>query len=60
MLKDCVFAINTSGELLYVAVDELESVDRQLLVERHLISREHAESQGPAPWPSTRRKSSAS
>ncbi len=46
MMKECVFAINTSGELLYVAVDELESVDRQFLVERHLISREHAESQG--------------
>ncbi len=46
MMKECVFAINTSGELLYVAIDELEGVDRQLLVERHLISREHAESQG--------------
>ena len=33
-------------DLLYVDVAELESVDRQFLVERQLISREHAESQG--------------
>lgn len=32
--------------LLYLNVGELESVDRQFLVERQLISREHAESQG--------------
>jgi len=30
----------------YVDVSELENVDRQLLVERQLISREHAESEG--------------
>ncbi len=46
LMRECVLHINTSGELLYVAVDELEGVDRQFLVERHLISREHAESQG--------------
>ena len=46
LMRDCMLSINTSGDLLYVAVDELEGVDRQLLVERHLISREHAESQG--------------
>ena len=46
IMRECMLGINTSGELLYVAVDELEGVDRQLLVERHLISREHAESQG--------------
>ena len=32
--------------LLYLNVSELETVDRQFLVERQLISREHAESQG--------------
>ena len=32
--------------LLYLNVSELEVVDRQFLVERQLISREHAESQG--------------
>ena len=46
LMRECVLGINTSGDLLYVAVDELEGVDRQFLVERHLISREHAESQG--------------
>ena len=46
LLRDCMLSINTSGDLLYIAVDELEGVDRQLLVERHLISREHAEGQG--------------
>jgi protein arginine kinase len=46
MMRECIFGVNASGELLYVVVDELEGVDRQFLVERHLISREHAESQG--------------
>ena len=35
-----------SDDLIYIAVNELEGVDRQLLVERHLISRELAEGQG--------------
>ena len=33
-------------EVLYLNVGELETVDRQFLVERQLISREHAESDG--------------
>ena len=33
-------------DVLYVDVNSLESVDRQFLVERQLISREHAESEG--------------
>ena len=45
-LRESIVAGSTSGDLLYVAVDELEGVDRQFLVERHLISREHAEGQG--------------
>jgi protein arginine kinase len=45
-LKDCVFGIEEASRLLYVDVDELDGVDRQFLVERQLISREHAESQG--------------
>ena len=36
----------SSGELHYVDVGDLEDVDRQFLVERQLISREHAESEG--------------
>ncbi len=35
-----------TGQLIYVDVSEIEEVDRQFLVERQLISREHAESQG--------------
>ena len=35
-----------TGQLLYVDVSELEAVDRQFLVERQLISREHAEAEG--------------
>lgn len=45
-LKDCVLGIQEAEQLLYVDVDELTGVDRQFLVERQLISREHAESQG--------------
>jgi protein arginine kinase len=35
-----------SGDLHYVDVEGLEEVDRQFLVERQLISREHADSEG--------------
>jgi len=37
---------SVSPEALYVNVGDLEEIDRQLLVERQLISREHAESEG--------------
>ena len=39
-------AIASETEVLYVNLAQLEKVDRQFLVERHLISREHAEGQG--------------
>ena len=45
-LKECVFSLQESSELLYVDVEEIDGVDRQFLVERQLISREHAESEG--------------
>jgi len=35
-----------TGQLIYVDVGQLEDVDRRFLVERQLISREHAESEG--------------
>lgn len=35
-----------AGKLVYVDVSALEAVDRQFLVERQLISREHAEAEG--------------
>ena len=45
-VRERILSIKESAELFYVDVEELEGVDRQLLVERHLISREHAESEG--------------
>jgi protein arginine kinase len=45
-LKECVFSIQEASDLLYVDVEELDGIDRQFLVERQLISREHAESEG--------------
>ncbi len=47
ILRERVLQIHEStGELLYVNVTDLDRLDRQFLVERQLISREHAESQG--------------
>jgi protein arginine kinase len=46
MMRKCVLDIKESVQLLYFELNQLEGVDRQMLVERHLISREHAESQG--------------
>ena len=46
ILRDRVMHIQESGELEYVNVNELKVIDRQFLVERQLISREHAESEG--------------
>lgn len=43
ILRERVAAIVPQDELLYVDVSQLEKIDRQFLVERHLISREHAE-----------------
>ena len=46
MLHDAVLAVEEVSRLLYVDVDRLPGIDRQFLVERHLISREHAEGHG--------------
>ena len=50
-LREAVLQIHDSkirdaGELEYLNVNELKVIDRQFLVERQLISREHAESEG--------------
>ena len=45
-LRERILSIEASGDLLYLNIEELEGVDRQFLVERQLISREHAESEG--------------
>lgn len=46
LLRDAVGAIDDRGQMLYIDVDQLSSLDRQLLVERHLISKELAEGRG--------------
>ncbi len=46
ILHERIAGMEASGRLLYFDVEQLEILDRQLLVERHLISREHAESRG--------------
>ncbi len=45
-LRDAVLRIGENDSLLYIDVEDLAGVDRQFLVERQLISRELAESQG--------------
>lgn len=47
ILREHISHLSSSQPLDYVSVHDLEKVDRQFLVERQLISREHAESQGP-------------
>ena len=50
ILRDRIEALHGagkfSGQLIYVDVRALEEVDRRFLVERQLISREHAEAEG--------------
>jgi protein arginine kinase len=45
-LRDCLMTSDQADRLLYFDLDQLSVIDRQLLVERHLISREHAEATG--------------
>jgi protein arginine kinase len=45
-LRERILKIQESGDLQYVNVADLEIIDRQFLVERQLISREHADSSG--------------
>jgi protein arginine kinase len=46
MLHTRLVELSEFSELMYVDVSALAGVDRQFLVERQLISREHAESAG--------------
>jgi protein arginine kinase len=45
-LRSRILGIEKSEEVLYIDVSKLPGLDRQFLVERQLISREHAESEG--------------
>ncbi len=45
-LRQQTSTLKTSEPLEYINIDEAEELDQQLLVERHLISRQHAEANG--------------
>ena len=45
-LRKSVVSASQNATLSYLDVNELDGIDRQFLVERQLISREHAESEG--------------
>ncbi|HEX5442337.1 MAG TPA: protein arginine kinase [Pirellulales bacterium] len=45
-LRERILRVREATELDYIDVDKLEGIDRQFLVERQLISREHAEAEG--------------
>jgi len=46
-LRERVLAAGIAPEVLYVDIDAASELDRQLLVERHLISRQHAGASHP-------------
>ncbi|MBI2823888.1 MAG: protein arginine kinase [Planctomycetia bacterium] len=46
VLRERILAIKDGGPMTYVDVNKLQGLDRQFLVERQLISREHAEAEG--------------
>lgn len=45
-LTDRITETDLGQDCLVVNIDELEPLDRQMMVERHLISRQHAEGEG--------------
>jgi protein arginine kinase len=45
-LRESVMRSPGAAEMIYFDVNKLEGIDRQFLVERQLISREHAEAEG--------------
>jgi protein arginine kinase len=44
--RDTILSSNLAGQMLYVDLEDAPEVDRQLLVERHLISKPHASAEG--------------
>jgi len=46
VLRERILAIKDVGDMTYLDVNKLAILDRQFLVERQLISREHADAQG--------------
>ncbi|MCS7033557.1 MAG: protein arginine kinase, partial [Phycisphaerae bacterium] len=45
-LRNAILSANLGPETLYVDLRDAPEIDRQLLVERHLISRQHASAEG--------------
>src|SRR2546421_1035624 len=45
-IRDTILGSNISPQTLYVDLDQAPEMDRQLLVERHLISKPHAAAEG--------------
>lgn len=46
-LKQAIMSLELSDEVYYISVDQADELDRDFLVERHLISSHHAKSTGP-------------
>lgn len=46
-LKDILMSLDLGEKVFYISVDKAPILDRNLLVERHLISRHHAFGKGP-------------
>jgi protein arginine kinase len=46
-LKDILMSIDLPDQVFYIGIDKASSLDRSLLIERHLISRHHAFGKGP-------------
>jgi len=46
-LKNVVLALDLGDEISYISVDKASTLDKDFLMERHLISRQHALSKGP-------------
>jgi len=46
-LKNVLMSLKLGDKIFYISVDQASSLDRNFLVERHLISRNHAHGKGP-------------
>src|SRR5215471_5166404 len=44
--RDTILNSGLAPQMLYVDLDQAPEIDRQLLVERHLISKQHATAEG--------------
>src|SRR4051812_49252352 len=44
--RETILGSNLSAQMLYVDLEQAPDIDRQLLVERHLISKPHASAEG--------------